>query len=99
MTKTGERSQAPYAWVVVKDGYFLRHVGTIIPGLYKDLPDGSPPSTRLYKFPDDPAEIMDVSEEMPEILKSMRDIYRKESAGFPPPYHSGADKWNEIISY
>ena len=94
-----ERSQAPYAWVVVKDGYILRHVGKIVPGLYKDLPDGSPPATRLYKFLDDPAEIMDVSEEMPEILKSMRDIYRKESADFPPPYYIGVDKWNEIISY
>ncbi len=94
-----ERSQAPYAWVVVRDGYILRHVGSIIPGLYKDLPDGAPPSTRLYKFLDDPAEIMDMSEEMPEILKSMRDIYRKESADFPPPYSVGTDKWKEIITY
>jgi len=52
-----------------------------------------------YKFLDDPAEIMDVSEEMPEILKSMRDIYRKESADFPPPYFIGVDKWKEATSY
>jgi hypothetical protein len=42
---------------------------------------------------------MDVSDEMPEILKSMREIYRKESADFPPPYYIGADKWEEIITY
>ena len=94
-----ERSKAPFAWVVVKDGYILRHVGKIIPGLYKDLPDGAAPATRLYKFLDDPAEIMDVSSEMPEILNSMRNIYRKESADFPPPYFIGADKWKEITSY
>ncbi len=94
-----ERSQAPFAWVVVKDGYILRHVGKIVPGLYKDLPDGADPTTRLYKFRNDPAEITDVSEEMPEILKSMREIYRTASADFPPPYFVGVDKWNEIMSY
>jgi hypothetical protein len=95
----GERSRAPFAWAVVKDGYILRHVGEIVPGLYKDLPDGVALSTRLYKILDDPAEIRDLSEEMPERLKSMREIYRKESADFPPPYHTGVEKWKEITTY
>ena len=94
-----ERSEAPFGWVVVKDGYILRHVGEIVPGLYKDLPDGAAPTTRLYKFPDDPAEIRDLSDEMPELLKSMRDLYRKETADFPPPYFIGVDKWKEATSY
>jgi uncharacterized sulfatase len=94
-----ERARAPYAWVVVRHGYILRHVGEIAPGLYRDLPDGSPPTTRLYKILDDPAEVNDVSEEMPELLKSMREIYRSASAGFPPPYFTGAEKWKEITSY
>jgi len=95
----GERSRAPFAWAVVKDGYILRHVGSIVPGLYKDLPDGENPTTRLYKILEDPAETMDVSEEMPEIHKSMREIYRKESVDFPPPYYVGIDKWKEITTY
>ena len=95
----GERSRAPFAWVVVKDGYILRHVGEIVPGLYKDLPEGAAPATRLYKFQEDPAELMDVSAEMPEILKSMREIYRNESADFPPPFYVGVDKWKEITTY
>lgn len=94
-----ERSRAPFAWAVVKDGYIVRHVGRIVPGLYKDLPDGADPATRLYRIPDDPAESTDMSEELPGILKSMREIYRIESADLPPPYFIGADKWEEITSY
>lgn len=94
-----ERAEAPFAWAVVKDGYILRHVGNIVPGLYRDLPEGADPVTRLYRFQDDPAETLDLSEEMPELLKSMREIYRNESADFPPPYIVGKDKWKEVRSY
>ncbi len=94
-----ERSQAPFAWAVVKDSYILRHVGPIVPGLYKDLPDGADPSTHLYRITDDPAEMVDLSEEMPELLKSMRETYRKESAGLPPPHSVSIEQWKELSNY
>ena len=80
----------------MKDGYILRHVGETVPGLYRDLPDGAPPSTRLFQFTDDPAEASDISSDMPEILNSMQEIYRNNTADFPPPYQTGLEKWKEI---
>jgi uncharacterized sulfatase len=94
----GERSRAPFAWAVVKDGYILRHVGTTPPGLYRDLPDGAAPTTRLFYIPDDPAEISDLSGENPGMVKKMREIYQKASADFPPPYLTGVEKWKEITT-
>jgi uncharacterized sulfatase len=95
----GERSKAPFAWAVVCDGYILRHVGAIVPGLYKDMPDGATPSTRLYKIMDDPAEITDLAEQKSAILNSMREIYKKESAGLPPPHSVSLEQWKEISNY
>jgi uncharacterized sulfatase len=95
----GERARAPFAWAVVRDGYILRHVGPIESGLYKDLPDGAGPTTRLYWIPDDPAEIRDLAGELPEIVTSMREIYRSTAASLPPPYYTGIDKWKEVTAY
>ena len=92
-----ERNYAPPAWVVVKDPYLLRYVGTIEPDVYHELPQGGPPVYELYNYKIDPAEKMNLAEAMPEKVKELSAIYFHESTNFPPPVVWKRSKWEEIV--
>ena len=82
--------------MVIKDDYMLRFVGSIEPNLYYELPDGGPPVFQLYNFREDPAETINLTEDMPDKVKELTAIYHREAAGFPPPVVWSREKWNEI---
>lgn len=97
LTPYEEREQAPAAWGVVKDGYIMRYVSETKPGLYKEIPEGRPPSYELYNYITDPGETVNLFEKEPEIAKELLDIWEKEARSFPPPVRWRRDRWGEIV--
>lgn len=91
------RDRAPFAWAVVKDGYILRHVGPTIPGLYKDRMEGQSAYTELFHFQSDPGEKINLADQKPELVQSLKSLWEKEAVNFPPPVKIGWEKWQEII--
>ncbi|MCD6598166.1 MAG: sulfatase-like hydrolase/transferase [Bacteroidales bacterium] len=91
------RNMAPYAWVVVKDGYSLRYVGETRKGHYKDIPEGKSAYYEMYNINVDPGERNDLLNTKPKIFEELKAIWEKEAKEFPPPYKIGKDKWEQII--
>ena len=87
-----ELAEAPSYWAVIGDGYILRHTGEIAPGLYTDMPDGASATTRLFRYQDDPAEMVDLSQEMTDKVRRMKEIYFENSDAFPQPF-THVEKW------
>ncbi|MEM9671077.1 MAG: sulfatase [Cyclobacteriaceae bacterium] len=91
-----ERNFAPAAWVVIKDNYLLRFTGTIEPNLNREEPEGASPKLELFNIEEDLAENRDISQEFPSKVDELRQIYRQESADFPPPVAWNKSKWEEL---
>ncbi|MEM6842783.1 MAG: sulfatase-like hydrolase/transferase [Bacteroidota bacterium] len=94
---SNERNHAPPAWVVIKDNYLLRFTGTLEPNLNTEEPEGSPPKLELFDIAQDLAENRDLSVEFPGKVDELRQIYRSESADFPPPVAWEKAKWSELM--
>ena len=88
---------APFAWALIKDDYLVRYVGTIIPELYTDFPEGRKPLFELYNITVDPAETNDLAMEMPEKVKELSILYYEKANSFTPPFSSKVEKWEEIM--
>jgi uncharacterized sulfatase len=93
-----ERERCPAAWGIVKDGYILRFVTETEAGLYHELPDGKPAYTELYHYFSDPGEITDLLEKEPEKVKELYEIWKSESAAYPPPVRWRKDLWEVLMN-
>jgi uncharacterized sulfatase len=88
---------APYAWAIVKDDYLLRFVGTMVPNVYTDFPDGRQPVYELYNIKNDPSE-KHIIENMPEKVNELKLIYYSRAKDFPtPPTKGNIARWEEIL--
>ena len=99
-TKThhSERKFAPPAWALIKGNYLLRYTGILEPGIYNDHLNGREPVMELFDIKNDPAEKINLAQQMPEKLMEMSEIYFKESDKFPPPVVWQRQKWEQIVS-
>ncbi|MCK4920718.1 MAG: sulfatase-like hydrolase/transferase [Bacteroidales bacterium] len=91
------REKAPYAWVVIKDGFVLRTVAETASGLYKEIPNGLDAQIELYSLASDPGEKEELSEQLPQKVVELKSIWENEAKLLPPPYKVGLDKWMKII--
>lgn len=91
------RDMAPYAWVVVKDGYSLRYVGETRKGHYKDIPEGKSAYYEMYDISADPGERNNLLNTKPKIFQELKAIWEEEAKEFPPPFKIGKEKWEQII--
>lgn len=93
-----ERPFAPSGWVVMQDDFTLRFTGKISPGIYYDYMDGRESILELYNTQKDPAETIDLSQEMPERIAQMSKIFYEEAMNLPPPAVWEREKWEELVS-
>jgi uncharacterized sulfatase len=91
-----ERDAAPGGWAIARGDYLLRFTGAVAPGLYHELPDGSPPRLELFNIRNDPAETMNLADQMPEMAEAMKSAYMEEAASFNPPVWWNREKWEEL---
>lgn len=92
-----ESAFAPSGWVVVKDEFLLRYTGTREPGIYYDFMEGREPVLELFNLEEDPAETNDLAAQLPDKVKELESLYRKESKEFPEPHDWARSKWQEIV--
>lgn len=96
-TLKNDPSLCPGAWAIVKDDYLLRFVGTIIPDLYTDFPDGRKPVFEMYNIKKDPSEKNNIIDEMPEKANEMKALYYEKAKDFPSPVRWNKAKWKELL--
>ena len=96
-TADGERPRAPGGWAILRGNHLLRFTGTVEPGLYRDMPEGLAPRLVLYDIRSDPAETIDLSDRLPELLLSMKKQYLKAAGKFQPPVAWDRSKWEELV--
>ena len=70
-THRTEPKFAPPAWVVIKGNYLLRYTGILEKGIYLDYLNGRKPVIELFNTKNDPAELYNLSEELPELVEDM----------------------------
>jgi hypothetical protein len=88
---------APYAWAITKDDYLLRFVGTMVPDVYTDFPEGRQPVYELYNIKNDPSE-KHMIEDMPDKVEELKSLYYSKAENFPPPPSvQNIDKWKELM--
>ena len=87
---------APPAWVFVKDDYLLRYTGILEKGVYKDFMEGREAIVELYNIKNDPAELKNIADAHPTIVKELSTIYFEESKDFTPPSDWKKSKWEEL---
>jgi uncharacterized sulfatase len=92
-----ERPFAPPAWVIIKNDYLLRFIGTYQPGLLTDYMEGKDPVVELYNIKNDPAELNNIAKDKPETVHEMAKIYFGESKDFPSPISWKKEKWQELV--
>lgn len=97
-THNTERKFAPPAWALVKGDYLLRFTGTLDPGIYYDFIDGRGPIIELFNINNDPTEKINLAGKMPDMVKTMSEIYFKEFDKFPPPVSWEREKWEELVN-
>ncbi len=95
-THDNEASYAPAAWVIKKEDYMLRFVGTLEPGVYLDYMNGREPVFELYNVKNDPAERNNLAQEMPGKVKELAKLYFSRAEDFPVPARWNKDKWEEL---
>ena len=94
-----ESAYAPPGWVVVKDDYLLRFVGTREPGIYYDYLEGSEPVFELFNLKNDPAERNNIADKLPEKVEELSEIFRSEAKDFLEPKDWPITKWKELIEF
>ncbi len=77
-THTTENKYSPSSWTIIKDGYLLRFIGKVEPGIYLDYINGKGPTFALFNINNDPAELYNIADKMPEKVKEMAKIYFNE---------------------
>lgn len=92
------REESPGAWAVSDGAYLLRFTGAIIPGLFKDAPDGAPARFELYDLREDPVESRDLSTQLPQVVKRLREQFAAEARTLPAPPVWRRDRWQELMS-
>ncbi|QHI69805.1 sulfatase family protein [Tichowtungia aerotolerans] len=90
------RSKEPGSWTVVTDEWLLRFTGEIVPGLYRDYPDGNSARMELYSVKDDPGETHNLAGQYPETVATLKAIAAKRAKTLPPPSHWNRLKWQEL---
>ena len=91
-----ESNYAPPAWVVVRGDYLLRFTGLLEKGIYKEHLGGRGPVLELFNIKNDPAELYDLSKQLPDLVNEMAALYFKESHSFKPPIEWKKSKWEEM---
>jgi uncharacterized sulfatase len=87
----------PPAWVVIQGDYLLRFVGVLVPGIYLEHMQGRGPVLELYNIKNDPAERINLAEQLPEKVAEMAKIYFEESGDFLPPATWSKEKYEELV--
>lgn len=91
------RDLFPGAWVIVKDDWLLRYVGTLDPGLIQDLPDGQAPFFGLFNIREDPLEQTNLFEQEPDIAAHLIAAYDNYARTLPPPHGWDRKRWAELV--
>jgi uncharacterized sulfatase len=91
------REKAPYAWVVIKDGWMQRYIDRIPPGVYEDHAGGSDPTLKLFRISEDLQESTDLLDEQTDVYSELEAIWKANAVHYPPPVNRGRDKWSEIV--
>ena len=95
-TQNVSREKAPSGYVVADDQYILRYVTETIPNLYKDAVEGIPAHYTLYDYIKDPGERNDLSEQLPEKVQQLKEIWKRDSVSFPKPVRWDVEKWKAM---
>lgn len=95
-THRNESKFAPPSWVVIKDDYLLRFVGTLEKDVYLDYMNGREPTIELFNIKTDPSELVDISKENPELVREMVKLYIEEAKTFSRPIDWKKSKWQEL---
>ena len=91
-----EKKSAPGAWLIVKDHFLLRFVGEIEPNLYINYPNGEVAKFQLYDIAKDAGEKNNLLTKMPEKVKELKELYKKESVHMKTPLVWNYKRWLEI---
>lgn len=91
------REESPGAWAVTDGEHLLRFTGTVIPGLFQDLPDGRGPRHELFDVRRDPGETKDVFAARPEVARKLAAAWKRERDTLPPPPRWNRRRWDELI--
>lgn len=91
------REESPGAWAITDGSYLLRFTGTTIPGLFRDVPDGASSTYELYDLREDPGETRDLSKQLPQVVRILKERYESEAHTLPPPPVWRRDRWQELM--
>ena len=91
------REESPGAWVITDGTYLLRFTGAIIPGLYRDVPEGVPAHHELYDLREDPGETRDLAKQLPAVVERLRKRYEADARTWPAPPVWRRDRWAELL--
>ena len=91
------REESPGAWGVTDGRYLLRFVTATPAGLFKDMPEGRPAGYELYDLREDPMEQKNLKDQLPQVVRQLRDVFEKEARSLPPPAKWRADRWREMM--
>jgi uncharacterized sulfatase len=93
------RDQWHGSWALVEGDYILRYVGTLKPALEIAYPDGRAPYYSLYNIKNDPLEQINLFNQHPELVESMRAKYDAYAETLPPPHGWDRSLWEELVPH
>jgi uncharacterized sulfatase len=91
------REESPGAYIVTDGTYLLRFTGAIVPGLYNDAATGVPAHFELYDLREDPGEMRDLSQQLPQVVTRLRGKYETQARQWPAPLNWRRDRWAELL--
>jgi uncharacterized sulfatase len=93
----GDWNNAPLFAAVRQGDWVYKIIAPTRPGLYPDLPDGSPRQPMLFNLKSDPGERSNAINEHPEVAETLRAQLLTWGKGLTSPLHTSPEKLKEVL--